>query len=540
MFTFVVGLVVISLLGSVFSLVRISEVKTTLDAVNRRAIPLNRVLGQLQTDVDILAREMDRALGSAHWKDPHWKPRALPRWLESVLAQELERVTQLAEFEGAHLQEWSRKLDGQLKQLLTQSQQLAQALSEQRGGAEIPAALFLKHAEWGALFEEFRRQVAWGVAEHERGLRERFAAAEQRVGDLRTGMELVLVVIVALSLLLLWVGERALRPLGRLTRLAREITRRGLRKEDKNQLFDLKLMPSDEVGTLAQEFHRMATALLEREKTVESQKDRLEIQNAQLRQMGKLQERLQQAENLAAVGRLSAQVAHEVRNPLHAIGLEAELAMDALSAQPSTPQARESVQAILESVDRLQQITENYLKLSREGVSPSVTRPVELPAVLESTLALYSAECQALGIRIHWHLPETPVPAIHADAGLLEQAIGNLLRNAMQSLQESRTPEPAVTIEVAPASEGHVALRIRDNGPGIAPAAQEKLFEPFMTTRAAGTGLGLSFVRKVVGDWGGELVLMDARSACFELRLPVYTEAVEGVREESRRETHAL
>src|SRR5690606_26096518 len=100
--------------------------------------------------------------------------------------------------------------------------------------------------------------------------------------------QIILGVVVFLSLFILWLGERALRPLGELSRIARQITRRGLRKEDKARLPNLSLSRTDEVSQLAREFHDMATALLEREKTVESQKSRLEVQNRLLHEMGEL------------------------------------------------------------------------------------------------------------------------------------------------------------------------------------------------------------------------------------------------------------
>src|SRR5262249_33534079 len=162
-------------------------------------------------------------------------------------------------------------------------------------------------------------------------------------------------------------------------RLAREITRRGLRREDKSLLPEMSLGRSDEVGNLAREFRRMATALLEREK-------------AEL----DLQERLRRAENLAAIARMSAQVAHGVRNPLHSIGLEAEVASE-LAGKAGQTALKQSLQSILASVDRLEKITDNYLRLSK--LSAGEKSRVDLRQLLESVLATYAPVCEAQGVR---------------------------------------------------------------------------------------------------------------------------------------------
>jgi nitrogen fixation/metabolism regulation signal transduction histidine kinase len=464
-------------------------------------------------------------------------------------------------------------------------------------------------------------------------------------------LELILVIVAVLSLFLLWLGERALRPLAELTLLAREITRRGLRKEDKSLLPDIPLSRSDEVSQLAREFHRMATALIERETTVESQQKRLQEQNRLLRSMGELnqnilnsidsvlivtdllgritkcnpgalrwldvtedalvgtqisqwtqlqtvleghqseallnlnftgldgvlrigpaavrgrtwggqlmplreetgeahgaiwvlddltdeidlQERLRKAENLAAVGRMSAQVAHEVRNPLHSIGLEAEMAAE-MSAKLNHGLLTGSLKSILTSVDRLQKITENYLKLTR--LSGGLKSRVNLRDVLQAVLATYSPVCQDQGVQTQIHVENGASLETWADRDLLEQVLGNLFRNSLQALEEekarkqslgdSQIDAPWVRCTMGNTERGDLWLRVEDNGPGVPDEIEEKLFTPFFTTRAQGTGLGLSFVKKVIEDHGGSVSLLShgaslgrTRGACFEVRLPI-------------------
>jgi len=637
--TFVGALIVLSVLGSTLSLYRINEVNRSLDAINRVSVPLGRLFTQMQADSEVFHRELERSLGHSHWKDPHWRPRPVPRWIEEVLDNEVQRVQKLvttdSDWATAESKErwrsWAQEIHQGLTQLKAEASKLYSALeqNDQAQAADI-------YPRWNAKVEDWRRQLQWGVNEYDRALRQTFAVSQSRIVELRTGLEMILVVVVMLSLLLLWLGERALRPLNELTRLAREITRRGLRKEDKSLLPEIPLSRSDEVSQLAREFHHMATALLEREKTVELQKKSLKEQNRQLREMGELnqnilnsiesalivtdlqgrvtqfnpiatrwlqvddsallnseiqswerlgaffearafklpkertrlgpctidgrvygahfmplkhengeaygailalddltddvelQEKLRRAENLAAVGRLSAQVAHEVRNPLHSIGLEAEMAIE-VAGQTGNAPLKQSLQSILAAVDRLEKITENYLKLSR--LSAGQKSRVDLTQLLETVLATYTTVCETQGIQVDWRREPEAVLAVWADADLLEQALGNLFRNALQALETGDTAGvPTIRWSLGNTESGFVWIRIEDNGPGISEAIRDRLFTPFVTTRAQGTGLGLSFVKKVIEDHGGRINFVSREGisgACFEILLPLPEQATQ-------------
>lgn len=648
--SFVGALVVLSLLGSTLSLYRITEVNRLLDAMNRVSVPLGRLFTQVQSDAELLGREAERAMGISHWKEPQWKPRPVPRWMGEVLESEVSRLQELLRTEVGwaspaareRWREWGANIAAGLGKLRVDSGKLYAAL-EQKDLAEAEAI----HSRWIAGLEDWRRQLQWGSMEYDRVFRETFSLAQSRVSELRTGLEMILLTVVALSLLLLWLGERAIRPLGELTALAREITRRGLRKEDKSLLPEISLSRSDEVSQLAREFHHMATALLEREKMVESQKRRAMEQNRLLRELGELntnvlnsiesilivtdlegkitqanpvavrflgvssgvaegldeetmgqiigtslsswpklqlflkhfpqaeriepaaldgrsyggrilplrgedgsergfilvlddlteeldlQERLRTAENLAAVGRMSAQVAHEVRNPLHSIGLEAEVAVE-MAARSGDPALKQSLQSILGSVDRLEKITENYLKLSR--LSAGNKEAFDLGETLESVLATYAPACEAQGVEVDWRREPNSHLKVYGDRDLLEQVMGNLFRNALQALEELSGPK-RIEWRLGSTEAGSVFATIQDNGPGIPEEIEHRLFTPFLTTRAQGTGLGLSFVKKVLEEHGGSIRYLPAHSrtgpsngqlsggAVFEILLPQYLES---------------
>jgi nitrogen fixation/metabolism regulation signal transduction histidine kinase len=647
--TSVGAMVVLSLVSSMVSLYKITEVNRILEAINHVSVPLGRLFTQIQSDAEVFHRELERSLGYSHWKDPHWKPRPAPLWIQDVLESEMRRVNELIRSESewtpassrARWQEWANQISQNLVRVTQEAERLHQALLQ-----KDEAAASQIYPKWAASVEEWKRQIQWGVSEYDRSLRQNFSTAETRVAELRTGMEVILIIVVLMSLLLLWLGERALRPLADLTSLAREITRRGLRKADKSLLPEISLTRSDEVSQLAREFHHMATALLEREKTVESQKNRLQDQNRLLLQMGELnenilksiksilivtdleskitqcnpqalswlgveakkmigsdlvqwpllqsvkesfphgdqwieklkataeilkldplelqgkvyggsimplkgedglvhgaiivlddlteevdlQDRLRRAENLAAVGRMSAQVAHEVRNPLHSIGLEAEIAAE-MAARLGDPPLKQSLQSILTSVDRLQKITENYLKLSRLSSGQKATTNVG--EILVSVLSTYAPVCEVQGVRVHWKQESGASLKVWADQDLLEQVFGNLFRNSLQALElgsgfvPSSSEGPQVTWSLGNTENGMLWIRIEDNGPGIDTSVRSRLFTPFVTTRAHGTGLGLSFVKQVLEDHGGVIRNMDPSSgvgACFDMFLPLIEE----------------
>ena len=555
--TSVGAMVLLSLLGSSVSLYRITEVNRLLEAINHISVPLGRLLIQMQSDAEVFRREFERSMGYVHWKDQHWQARPVPKWIEEVLENEVVRVTELIQKDSdwahpearAHWREWVVQISVELKRLIHDADQLHLTLIEKNEA--LAGDLYPK---WMAAVDEWRRQLRWGAAEFDHSLRRNFSTTENRVVELRLGLEMIFIIVVLMSLLFLWLGERALRPLDELTRLAREITRRGLRKEDKSLLPDFSLSRSDEVSQLSREFHHMATALLEREKTVEAQKNRLQEQNRLLREIlneeVKLQERLRRAENLAAVGRMSAQVAHEVRNPLHSIGLEAELAIETAS-QLGHVSLKQSLQSILNSVDRLQKITENYLKLNR--LSTGEKGLIDLSDVLQSVLATYAPVCESQDVKVDWHREAKANLNVCADRDLLEQVLGNLFKNSLQALETLPLAAPReIKWSLGNTENSKAYIKIEDNGPGISLDVKERLFTPFVTTRAQGTGLGLSFVKKVLEDHGGSIhnvsrpplcppstelpesveANFGGRGACFELTLPLLEPEVSHVVED--------
>ncbi|MBC7385026.1 MAG: hypothetical protein H7301_02550 [Cryobacterium sp.] len=531
----------LSLLASALSLLQISKTNRTLDSINRISLPLNKLFAQMQIDADVFRRESTRGIGSVHWNDPHWIPRAIPTWISEVVDGELDRMAKLvAELppemsadsspDGASARTrmdwdaWARDLSSDFERIKFEGDGIFRALELKdytEASRRFPA--------WNSVMEDWTKKLQGGIQVHESSLRERFSDTQSSVAQLRTGLELIFGVVVALSLLMLWLGERALRPLDELTRLVRSITERGLRRGDKESLPEMAMNRNDEVSALAREFHRMATQLLEWEKVVDGQKRVLADQNLLLKEKVQLQEKLKEIEHLAAVGRLSAQVAHEVRNPLHAIGLEAELALESTMAPP----VRLALQAILSSVDRLEKITENYLRLSRMGTGEKTE--VDLAQILENVLAIYATAIEKAtrerGVRVDWMRSGKGRLNVRVDQANLEQAIGNLLQNALQA------GGTQIAFRLGTLESGRIYLRVEDSGAGVPDSVKQKLFTPFSTTKAQGTGLGLSFVKKVAEENGGEVHFVEQTElggAGFEILLPQATVQMAEERQSNR------
>jgi signal transduction histidine kinase len=214
-----------------------------------------------------------------------------------------------------------------------------------------------------------------------------------------------------------------------------------------------------------------------------------------------------------------------VRNPLHSIGLETEIALEEISKAPSprNAQIKQSLQSIQASVDRLGRLTENYLKLSR--LSSGKSEGFDVDAVMEEVLATYAPACEASGIRVEWSREKGASFRIVGDRHLFEQALGNLFRNAIQAVESSQRTDGRIEWKLGNTEAGRAWILIHDNGPGVPDEVRKRLFAPFLTTKAQGTGLGLSFVKQVIDNHGGEIRLAEGGDgACFEILLALQRE----------------
>jgi len=227
--------------------------------------------------------------------------------------------------------------------------------------------------------------------------------------------------------------------------------------------------------------------------------------------------RLARAEQLAAVGRLSAKMAHEVRNPLGAINLDVDMLAEIVrdGQGPAMTEARDIVREIRDEVRALAALTDEYLVAARlRRPKPEKESLNDLAADLVAFLQP-SAERQgvALDLRLDPGLPLLPL-----DRAMVRQAVHNLVRNSLEMLPHGGR------VVVGTRCDGDAAvLSVADSGPGVDPVAAAHLFEPFFTTKARGTGLGLSIALQIAREHGGDLSWRNRTEggAVFEIRLPL-------------------
>jgi signal transduction histidine kinase len=256
----------------------------------------------------------------------------------------------------------------------------------------------------------------------------------------------------------------------------------------------------------------------ERERRAREQVDQLNSElTGTLTRLQAAQHELLVSERMATVGRLSLKVAHEVRNPISAIELNAEMLQDIVGGEASETmeEAKHLVSAIRDQVSALDALTEEYLAFARfprpqfeeESINEMVTELADFVRPV--------ATQQGLTLRVK---TDPAVPMIEIDRTLLRQAIHNLVKNAFEAL--SRGGE----VTIASRLDGEVVeISVSDTGPGISSEVAERLFEQFFTTKPQGTGLGLGITRQITEEHGGEIRWANApdRGVTFTIRLPV-------------------
>jgi two-component system NtrC family sensor kinase len=218
-----------------------------------------------------------------------------------------------------------------------------------------------------------------------------------------------------------------------------------------------------------------------------------------------LDERLLQSQKLAAIGELSAGIAHEINNPLAIIRQEAEwmqLLLKKLGDGKAHEELQGSVQQIVQQVDRCTEITRNLLDFARKR--DPVIQAVEVNRIIENMTMLVEKEAKHKNITIARHYDET-LPVIYSDAPQLRQVILNFLTNATQAIGK----DGVVTITTRLRGEDSVDIVISDTGCGIPEAHLSKIFDPFFTTKppGQGTGLGLSICHGIILRLGGRIAV---------------------------------
>jgi signal transduction histidine kinase len=224
------------------------------------------------------------------------------------------------------------------------------------------------------------------------------------------------------------------------------------------------------------------------------------------------QQRLIDAEKLSALGKMAAEVTHEIRNPLAIIGGHARFL---LSGDEHTEDDRESLGIIVEEVDRLEKYLCETLDFARSDAAGSIR--VDLRAAIETCVAPMRRELDERSITISLELGDEPLHCcIEPDA--FHRAVGNLLKNSVEAIGECGF------IHLSASRTAHTAqLRLADSGGGIPPDLHDRIFDPFFTTKPEGTGLGTSIASESVHSLGGRISLQadEQFRSIFIIELPL-------------------
>ena len=255
-----------------------------------------------------------------------------------------------------------------------------------------------------------------------------------------------------------------------------------------------------------------------------------------LEYLAQVQSTVQYSRKLTALGRLSAGVAHEVKNPLNAMMIHLELLRQKLAGRPALVGARgepartpvsiaaptvdigaalDHVSIIAGEIRRLDQVLQGFLKFTR----PEDLRlqPVHVPSLVQEVADVIEAEARKTGVKLVVHCP-TDVPEVNGDPGMLRQALLNLALNACQAMPSGGE----LRFRCRGGANRRVELRIEDTGAGIRPEHLSRIFDLYFTTREKGSGIGLSMVYRTVQLHDGEIEVESTpgKGSAFKLLLP--------------------
>ncbi|MFH1981839.1 MAG: ATP-binding protein [Pseudomonadota bacterium] len=297
----------------------------------------------------------------------------------------------------------------------------------------------------------------------------------------------LLALVVLLGFVVIFVGEKVVRPLARITRESEAVAQGAFKR----------ITP---YGGNKNEIHHLVSAV-----------------NRMMEELEKRQDQLVQSRKIASIGTLTAGIAHEINNPINNLSLILESLIEEGQDMDSAERAK-LYQEAMDQADRTSEIVKNLLEFSRAS-HPRVEM-VDIEALVDKTARLIGNEMNLKGISFVKQVADN-IPMVRLDQGGLQQVLLNLFLNAIQAMGNGG--ELKIVIGASDA-EGDIRIDVMDNGPGIAPEHIGQVFDPFFTTKkeGVGTGLGLSVSYNIIKKNGGRMEVRSTpgRGACFSIFLP--------------------
>ena len=231
---------------------------------------------------------------------------------------------------------------------------------------------------------------------------------------------------------------------------------------------------------------------------------------------------LAHANRVATMGQLTASIAHEVSQPIHAVAINAQAASLWLAAQPpDLEEVRKILARIVENSNRAGDVIDRIRALVKKA--PQRKDRLEINGAIREVIELTRGEAEKNGVSVRTQLADD-LPLIQGDRVQLQQVILNLIVNALQAMSGVGDGARELLISTGTAESDGVLVTVRDSGPGLPPSSLERLFDAFYTTKADGMGMGLSICRSIIEAHGGRLWASEnlPRGAVFQFTAPPY------------------
>jgi two-component system sensor histidine kinase HydH len=259
-----------------------------------------------------------------------------------------------------------------------------------------------------------------------------------------------------------------------------------------------------------------------------------------LGEIRRMEDQLRRKDRLAYIGQFSTEMAHEVRNPLAGITTSAEVLRSRLGADD---QQRQFLDVILDQAARLTRIVDTFLRFVRPTTAPLVLCDIE--QCVRTVTGLLSAEMETHGVHLKLQLSSTPLPPLYMNRDQIVQVLLNVVNNALQAMPNGGTLTIRTRLARQSGSERRhggrratdrphtadgrtigtpvVEIQVADTGFGVAPALLPRLFDPFVTSRTGGTGLGLPISLAIVQEHGGQMWITSpaGEGTTVTIQLPV-------------------
>jgi len=473
-------LAVLGLFASVaiYNHFRFRQANARLVLVNELFLPFSRLVVQLQTSIYSVSEEMRRYNFKTEYEMPDRTFSRMVRDLYPYMVHKrfsaLERLL-------------SRQERPEVKGVVAELNATINAVKDKFDRLTTVT----EKAKFDSLFFELKNDLQ-GISRRVDDECQKITLAAQDEGkeSLFSSMALS-ILVVGFGLLAMIISGRLLQPFPHLISSIKKIA-----DGDFNQSLKVSASSKDEVTLLAREYNRMLGALEARDKKIQAQ-----------------QNELLQSERLAAVGQLSAEVVHEIRNPLNSMSLNIDWLETEL--ETGSGEVRKTLRSIAREIERLHQITESYLVRARVQVAGKQSTPIN--ALIREIMEFSKEEDRARNISFEAKLTDEEF-YISGDRSTLKQAFLNILKNAREAMPRGGTIRISTTVK-----QNVFEICFTDSGHGMNETTKRQTFTPFYTTKSNGTGLGLSLTKNIVEEAHGQIVCESeiGRGTTFTIQFPV-------------------